>query len=262
MNRDFKGIWIPKEIWLSTDLTLNEKLFLVEIDSLDGEFGCYASNDYFAKFFSLSKSRCSEIIKSLERKGYLRAEYIKQNGSKAVDKRVIRCIRNLDRGIRKTEEGIRNIDRPIRNSEEGYSENTKENNTLFNNTFNNTVNNHDDDNRRARESEVVEQNIYQFYQQNFGVLTPIIGEKIADWVKDLGVDLVKEALTRTLMNGTRSFNYAEAIMREWHQNNIKTLDQMKAFDLEYQSKRLRSAKSKSVTQSSQEFKVEPQTIRL
>lgn len=125
-----------------------------------------------------------------------------------------------------------------------------------------TVNNHDDDNRRSHESEVVEQNIYQFYQQNFGVLTPIIGEKLADWVKDLGVDLVKEALIRTLMNGTRSFNYAEAIMREWHHNNIKTLDQIKAFDLEYQSKRLRSAKSKPVTQSSQEFTVDPQTIRL
>jgi hypothetical protein len=36
-NRDFKGIWIPKEIWLSKDLTLQEKVFYVEIDSLDNE---------------------------------------------------------------------------------------------------------------------------------------------------------------------------------------------------------------------------------
>ena len=131
MNRDFKGVWIPKEIWLSTDLKVMEKLILVEIDSLDNEEGCFASNEHFSKFFSLSKNRCSEIIKSLEKKGYIEINYVYQEGSKAISKRVIRCIRNLDRGIRK-------IDRPIRKTEEGYSENCEDNNTSFNNTSNNT----------------------------------------------------------------------------------------------------------------------------
>ena len=136
MNRDFKGIWIPKEIWLSTDLKVMEKLLLVEIDSLDNENGCYASNEHFSKFFSLSKNRCSEIIKSLEEKGYIEIKYVYHNDSKAIAKRVIRCVRKNDRGIR-------NIDRPIRKTEEGYSENCEDNNTSFNNTFNNTVNKRD-----------------------------------------------------------------------------------------------------------------------
>ena len=91
-NRAFKGIWIPKEIWLSTDLKVMEKLVLVEIDSLDNEEGCFASNDHFSKFFSLSKNRCSEIIKSLEKKGYITIEYVYQQGSKAISKRVIKCV--------------------------------------------------------------------------------------------------------------------------------------------------------------------------
>lgn len=131
MNRDFKGIWIPKEIWLSTDLKVMEKLILVEIDSLDNEDGCFASNEHFSKFFSLSKNRCSEIIKSLEQKGYIKIEYIYQPGSKVIARRVIKCIRKTDRGIR-------NIDRPTRKTEEGYSENCEDNNTSFNNTSNNT----------------------------------------------------------------------------------------------------------------------------
>lgn len=135
-KRDFKGIWIPKEIWLSTDLKVMEKLILVEIDSLDNEDGCFASNEHFSKFFSLSKNRCSEIIKSLEKKGYIDINYIYQDGSKAIAKRVIRCIRKTDRGIR-------NIDRPIRKSEEGYSENCEDNNTSFSNTFSNTGNKED-----------------------------------------------------------------------------------------------------------------------
>ena len=134
--RDFKGVWIPKEIWLSTDLKVMEKLILVEIDSLDNEDGCFASNEHFSKFFSLSKNRCSEIIKSLEKKGYIKIDYIYQEGSKAISRRVIRCVRNIDGGIR-------NIDNPIRKTEEGYSENREDNNTSFNNTFSNTSNKKD-----------------------------------------------------------------------------------------------------------------------
>ena len=133
MERDFKGIWIPKEIWLSKDLNIMEKIMLVEIDSLDNENGCFASNEHFSNFFSLSKNRCSEIIKSLEKKGYIEISYIYRNNQKAIEKRIIKCIRDSDRPIRDS-------DRPIRDSDRGYSENREDNNTLFNNTFNNTDN--------------------------------------------------------------------------------------------------------------------------
>lgn len=53
--RDFKGVWIPKEIWLSPELSLMEKVLFVEIHSLDNERGCYASNRHFAEFFGLSE---------------------------------------------------------------------------------------------------------------------------------------------------------------------------------------------------------------
>ena len=138
MKRDFKGVWIPKEIWLSTDLKVMEKLILVEIDSLDNEDGCFASNEHFSKFFSLSKNRCSEIIKSLEKKGYIAIDYIRQANNKAIEKRVIRCVRKTDGGIRKTDRPLRNIDRPIRKTEGGYSENCEDNNTLSINTISNT----------------------------------------------------------------------------------------------------------------------------
>ena len=44
-ERDFKGVWIPKEIWLSADLSLTEKALFVEIHSLDNERGCFASTN-------------------------------------------------------------------------------------------------------------------------------------------------------------------------------------------------------------------------
>ena len=125
MNRNFKGVWIPKDIWLDENLTWMEKLLLVEIDSLDAEKGCFASNDYFAKFFQLSKSRISDLIGQLVSKGYI-TTFLLYEG-KQVKRREITMvipIRKFEGGIRKTEEG--------------YSENAQDINTLVNNTISST----------------------------------------------------------------------------------------------------------------------------
>lgn len=137
MQRAFKGIWIPKEIWLSKDLKLIEKCFLVEIDSLDNDDdGCYASNDYFAEFFNLSKNRCSEIINKLKKKGYIRTAYIKSNGKRNIEKRVIHILEKSNRGIRKIQQGYSE-------NRQGYSENCEDNNidnNISNNISNSNVN--------------------------------------------------------------------------------------------------------------------------
>jgi len=89
MERNFKGIWIPKEIWLSKDLTVMEKLLFVEINSLDNKEGCFAGNAYFAEFFNLSKTRISLIIKGLITKGYITSTLIYKEGTKQILKRVL-----------------------------------------------------------------------------------------------------------------------------------------------------------------------------
>ncbi len=71
-NRDFKGVWIPKEIWLNTDLSIIEKVLLVEIDSLDNsDRGCFASNEYLANFVQLSEGRVANIISDLKKRKFI-----------------------------------------------------------------------------------------------------------------------------------------------------------------------------------------------
>ena len=65
-NRDFKGVWIPKDVWLNKDLTLLEMVIFVEIDSLDNEDNCVAGNEYFAEFCGCSESKVSKAIKKLQ----------------------------------------------------------------------------------------------------------------------------------------------------------------------------------------------------
>lgn len=116
-NRDFKGVWIPKEIWENHNLTWMEKLVLVEINSLDGENGCFASNNYLAEFFNLSAGRISQIIKSLESKKMIEIEYIRNKG--VIEKRVIRILN----GVFNILNGVFN------NLNGGYLENAEGNNT-------------------------------------------------------------------------------------------------------------------------------------
>jgi uncharacterized phage protein (TIGR02220 family) len=72
MERDFKGVWIPKEIFLNEALSWAEKILLIEIDSLDqnGQ-GCFASNEYLAKFVQVSEGSMANMIVKLMNKGYI-----------------------------------------------------------------------------------------------------------------------------------------------------------------------------------------------
>lgn len=73
-KREFKGVWFPAEVWLDERLTALEKIILIEIDSLDGEDGCYASNEYLAKFCQCSQSKVSSAIAKLKKLGYIRVK--------------------------------------------------------------------------------------------------------------------------------------------------------------------------------------------
>lgn len=75
MQRDFKGVWIPKEIWLDKELDLTEKALLIEIHSLDNEFHCVAGNDYFAEFLNCSESTITRAIKHLKDLGYIESSF-------------------------------------------------------------------------------------------------------------------------------------------------------------------------------------------
>lgn len=71
-NRDFKGVWIPKEVWLDTRLTPLEKVILIEIDSLDStERGCFASNQTLSEFCQCSENKISVAVSKLIELDYI-----------------------------------------------------------------------------------------------------------------------------------------------------------------------------------------------
>lgn len=126
--RSFKGIWIPRIIWLADDLSITEKVFLAEINSLDNNDGCFASNSYFSDFFKLSPQRASQIVNGLIKKKLLSVVY--ERSGKQIKKRVLRI---LDTRYKEYLQG------GAKQAYQGYQENAKE--------ITNYISNHDNKER-------------------------------------------------------------------------------------------------------------------
>jgi DNA-binding Lrp family transcriptional regulator len=118
MNRQFKGVWIPKEIYLDPNLSWTEKILLIEIQSLQSEAGCWASNQYLAEFLGLSEKTVKNLLTGLKRKGLIETKLI--NGIR----RLFVKSRNQDSEVPKTGPDGPEIGTPI------YKNNNTENNTV------------------------------------------------------------------------------------------------------------------------------------
>ena len=139
-KRDFKGVWIPKEIWLNKDLTPLEKIYLVEIDSLDdGEFGCYASNKHFENMFGQAGPNISRTIKKLEEKGWIKISY--EFKGKEVEKRIIKVQRPPypDRYYKNDNRCYQNDNGVLSKSSEGYYQNDKDRITISDKQLDNNI---------------------------------------------------------------------------------------------------------------------------
>lgn len=217
-KRAFKGIWIPKEVWESKELTLQQKVMLVEIDSLDNEKGCYASNKYFSEFFGISSGRVSQVINELIDKGYLNAEYIKEDNQ--ILGRIlkiqsppypIKVFRKLNRGYLENDEG------GIKYSKRGYLENYKDNNIIYNNINNNN-------------------NIYDFLQKELGrTLSPTEIEKVKEWEDN---ELTRYAVKVAILNGAYTINYIDAIIYNWQKLGIKSVSQAQEENKRHRDKKI------------------------
>lgn len=115
MSENFKGVFIPANIFLIKDLSLAEKILIVTILGLDNGSGCYASNEYLSRFVQITPTSCSGIISNLKKSGILfepkkfdgRKRYLSVNTNFLYDMPTI----NMDADLKKDLSSILNIDR-------------------------------------------------------------------------------------------------------------------------------------------------------
>ena len=117
---------IPANVRYDKELKANSKLMYGEVTALSNKEGyCWASNKYFAELYEVTPQAISNWIKLLEKKGYIKIEYIREG--KEIKQRNIYVEVSI------------NIDRVSIKKEEVYQQKFKENTTSFNTTINKDI---------------------------------------------------------------------------------------------------------------------------
>ena len=113
---------LPPDVRYDKQLPQGAKLLYSEITALSNKNGyCWASNDYFAKLYSVSNSTIQSWLKSLEDKSYISRAIKYKSGSKEVEQRFISLAPHPE-----------NYTTPPRKLGDPHPENWQENNTSIN----------------------------------------------------------------------------------------------------------------------------------
>ena len=79
-------------------------------------------------------------------------------------------------------------------------------------------------------------NALRFYQENFGTINSFLTECITMWEKDVGTELVIESMKRALKRH-KMWAYAEGILKDWTNRNVRSLTDVTGLDQEFASRR-------------------------
>lgn len=79
------------------------------------------------------------------------------------------------------------------------------------------------------------QRLINLYQENFGIVKPILYDNLKADINDYGLELIVEAVKRSTKK-QKDYAYAQGILKSWNRSGIKTLEQAKAEEVSFQNK--------------------------
>lgn len=201
MERDEPNYFaiIPANVRYDKNLKDKAKLLYGEITALCNKEGvCWAKNEYFADLYDVTKTTVSTLIKNLIDNGYIKSKLIYKEGTKEILNRYLSIVKD-----------------PVK-------ENLKDNNI----------------NIIINKKEEEKEKIIDFYNNNFGLITPFVAENIFSYLEDgLQQDLIIRAMEEAVSNNIRKWNYVQTILNDCVNNQIKTLEQYTIKQREFKNKK-------------------------
>ena len=85
MDKDYYII-IPKCVLEDRNISFSAKVLYGQLNRLQGEDGCWASNQYLAELLGVSTRSIRDIIKSLEKNEFIRIE--RENNQKIKNRKI------------------------------------------------------------------------------------------------------------------------------------------------------------------------------
>lgn len=215
IDRRRRGFFmIDNEIVDDARLTHKEMaVYMVLCRHLNQETGsCFPSLPTIGKKVGMSKNTVIKALNTLIEIGYVTKE--KRSSKEQGDMSNVYYVND----VHDLNGGVHQMNRGGSGDERGGVHEVNPNNTNLNNT-NLTISS--------------SKNPFSFYESNIGVLNPFMADGIDQWIKDTSEELVIAAMERALKQ-QKKWNYAEGILKQWANKNIKTLGDVEALEAEYQ----------------------------
>lgn len=111
-------------------------------------------------------------------------------------------------------------------------------------TYKNEKNDKNEKNIHHDGNEIMKE-IFQLYEKTFGVLNSVNAQSIQYWCEDLSSELLVEALKRS--KGSRSFKYTEGILKNWEAKGVKTMNDVKFLDSEFEKNKSGNKNNRSTS---------------
>ncbi|PWE71478.1 DNA replication protein [Bacillus cereus] len=233
IDRRRRGFFmIDNEIVDDARLTHKEMaVYMVLCRHLNQETGsCFPSLSTIGKKVGMSKNTIIKSLNLLIECGYVFKE--KRNSEDGGHASNVYYINDISTLVQPVNKVVQEMNKGGSGDEQALVHQVNPNNTNLNNT-NLTISS--------------SKNPFSFYESNIGVLNPFMADSIDQWVKDTSEELVIAAMERALKQ-QKKWNYAEGILKQWANKNIKTLADVEALEAEYQ--RNKGAKNNAESGSS------------
>ena len=206
---------IPANVRYS-DIPANAKLLYGEITALCNEKGyCWASNDYFANLYKVSKRSISLWVKELIDNGFISSKLIYKENSMEIERRII-TIAPMEKNFYTSSKKL----------QEGMEKNFRENNTINNtNEYIDVV---------VREN----RKIINYCEQYLGgSLTKQALDDLIEYIHfGMESELIIRAVDKARDTNNRRWSYVNGILRNWKKDNIKTVEQAIELDNQFHNK--------------------------
>ncbi|PEC65322.1 DnaD domain protein [Bacillus toyonensis] len=211
--------------------------FMIENDAIDNcnldvyEFKAYAvivrhaNRDTQSAFPSLTtltekvgcgRKKIVQCIKSLEEKGYIQKVNRKDDqGNNLSNIYYVLPTPSISRKLVVSDGNQGSVPEKLGVVSEGNTNNTNLNNTNL--------------------TKSSSKNPFSFYESNIGVLNPFMADGIDQWIKDTNEELVIAAMERALKQ-QKKWNYAEGILKQWANNNVKTIQDVESSEAKYKNR--------------------------
>lgn len=230
---------IARDNWLST----GAKALYAYLTSFAGAGGtCFPSRDIMVYELDINKDSFTKYLNELKDSGYIKVHMNRKDGKRynniyeiVFNKKYIEmCISNrCDKQDKK------------KSKQRPKKQDIEKQDIVFSDSISNSLKSISINNNSSEISKYIDKenppNILQafstLYQKNVGLVNGITAEWLIEMSETIDVKLFKRAIEIATDKGKCSLGYIKGIIKQWLDVNIKTYDQLKAYELQKKSQK-------------------------